>query len=207
MYGELSRPQPSRLLPERWGEGAPLSTERLILRAPRQDDGEVLTQLAGHAEVAAMATDLRHPLHREDAAALVGRAASKEDAGWLHVVTRAADRAVLGCCTVRPSPAKAAAELNFWLGKPYWNKGYTTETAQAVIDLIFESRGEVERIDACCRAMNGAARRVLQKCGFQFQSSSLTASLSLRGNVAVDWYGLDRRLWESLRHWGSLRGA
>ena len=201
MYGELSRPQPSRLLPERWGEGAPLSTERLILRAPRQDDGDVLTQLAGHAEVAAMATGLRHPVHREDTAG------DREDAGWLHVVTRTADHAVLGCCTVRPSAAKAAAELNFWLGKPYWNKGYTTETAQAVIDLIFESRGEVERIDACCRAMNGAARRVLQKCGFQFQSSSLTASLSLRGNVAVDWYGLDRRLWESLRHWGPLRRA
>lgn len=204
MYGEISRPLPTRLLPDRGRKS--LTTERLVLRPPSENDSEALIRLAGHAAVAAMATDLPHPFRREDAAALVRRGSDGGQAGQVYAVTQAADDAVLGCCTVQPAAAVLAAELNFWLGKPYWNLGYMTEAAQAVIDHIFAD-GEVERIDARCRAMNAAARRVLHKCGFQFQTSSLSASLSARGNIAVDWYSLDRRLWESLRRWGSLRRA
>jgi len=202
MYGELSRPQPSRLIAKRGGERRELSTERLVLRAPCHDDAEALVRLAGHEAVAAMATGLPHPFRPEDAAALVRPAGDGEEAGRVHAVTRAADLAVLGCCTVQLSAT--SAELNFWLGKPYWNQGYMTEAAQAVIDLVFCGHEAVEQIDARCRAMNGAARRVLQKCGFQFRASSLSASLSLHGKVAVDWYGLDRKTWSSLRRWGSL---
>jgi RimJ/RimL family protein N-acetyltransferase len=53
--------------------------------------------------------------------------------------------------------------------------------------------------------MNVASRRVVQKCGFQFQGSGLAASLALGSSVPVEWYRLDRKTWISLRSWGGLR--
>ncbi|MNY83689.1 hypothetical protein D3C86_2266360 [compost metagenome] len=53
--------------------------------------------------------------------------------------------------------------------------------------------------------MNLASRRVIQKCGFQFQGSGMVGSLALGGSIAVEWYRLDRKTWVSLRSWGGMR--
>jgi RimJ/RimL family protein N-acetyltransferase len=53
--------------------------------------------------------------------------------------------------------------------------------------------------------MNVASRRVIQKCGFQFQGSGMVGSLALGGMMSVEWYRLDRKTWMSLRSWGGLR--
>ncbi|MEK1932952.1 MAG: GNAT family protein, partial [Pararhizobium sp.] len=63
----------------------------------------------------------------------------------------------------------------------------------------------IDQIDARCRVMNVASRRVIQKCGFQFQGSGMVGSLALGGMMSVEWYRLDRKTWMSLRSWGGLR--
>jgi RimJ/RimL family protein N-acetyltransferase len=70
--------------------------------------------------------------------------------------------------------------------------------------MVFRTRQDVDQIDARCRVMNVASRRVIQKCGFQFQGSGLAASLALGSNVPVEWYRLDRKTWMSLRSWGNI---
>jgi RimJ/RimL family protein N-acetyltransferase len=110
----------------------------------------------------------------------------------------------MGCCRIEKQEDEATLELGYWLGEPYWRQGYATEAAHAVIDMAFRTRA-VEQIDAHCRVSNPGSRRVIQKCGLQYQGAGMISSLALGGAVPVEWYRLDRKTWLSLRTWGAER--
>jgi RimJ/RimL family protein N-acetyltransferase len=182
-----------------------LLSERLVLRAPHEDDIDALAHLANNANVATMVSRMPHPYTTRDAADFVRRTTSGEIGKCLYAITKIDNGAFLGCCGVEPSEDPATVEIGYWLGEPYWNKGYMTEAAHALIDMVFRTRPNVNQIDARCRVTNVASRRVIHKCGFQFQGSGLAASLALGSTVSVEWFRLDRRTWMSLRSWGALR--
>ncbi|MEF2145821.1 MAG: GNAT family N-acetyltransferase [Desulfovibrionaceae bacterium] len=80
-------------------------------------------------------------------------------------------------------------EVGYWIGRPFWNKGYATDALRQVLDLA--------RIDGveCLKALlfpaNEASVRVLEKCGFQYVES-LEKDLPLRGGRRMlDVYELD----------------
>ncbi|WP_112795858.1 GNAT family N-acetyltransferase [Rhizobium sp. SYY.PMSO] len=211
MQGELlredqSRSPEERLRPDRLRTDCPvLLSERLVLRAPHEEDIDALAHLANNANVATMVSRMPHPYTNADAADFVRRTKLGEIGKCVYAITKADNGAFLGCCGVEPTGDPRTVEIGYWLGEPYWNQGYTTEAAHALIDMVFRTRENVAQIDARCRVMNVASRRVIQKCGFQFQGSGLAASLALGSTVPVEWYRLDRKTWMSLRSWGGLR--
>ncbi len=211
MQGELlredqSRSPEERLRPERLRTDCPvLLSERLVLRAPHEEDIDALAHLANNANVATMVSRMPHPYTTNDAADFVRRTKLGEIGKCVYAITKADNGAFLGCCGVEPTGDPNTVEIGYWLGEPYWNEGYTTEAAHALIDMVFRTRENVAQIDARCRVTNVASRRVVQKCGFQFQGSGLAASLALGSTVPVEWYRLDRKTWISLRSWGGKR--
>ncbi|MBN8953221.1 MULTISPECIES: GNAT family protein [unclassified Rhizobium] len=211
MQGELlregqSRSPEERLRPERLRTDCPvLLSERLVLRAPHEEDIDALAHLANNANVATMVSRMPHPYTIADAADFVRRTKLGEIGKCVYAITKADNGAFLGCCGVEPTGDPNTVEIGYWLGEPYWNQGYTTEAAHALVDMVFRTRENVAQIDARCRVMNVASRRVVQKCGFQFQGSGLAASLALGSTVPVEWYRLDRKTWISLRSWGGMR--
>lgn len=211
MQGELlredqSRSPEERLRPERLRTDCPvLLSERLVLRAPHEEDIDALAHLANNANVATMVSRMPHPYTTNDAADFVRRSKLGEIGKCVYAITKADNGAFLGCCGIESTADPRTVEIGYWLGEPHWNQGYTTEAAHALIDMVFRTRENVAQIDARCRVMNVASRRVVQKCGFQFQGSGLAASLALGSTVPVEWYRLDRKTWISLRSWGGLR--
>ncbi len=211
MQGELlredqSRSPEERLRPERLRTDCPvLLSERLVLRAPHEEDIDALAHLANNANIATMVSRMPHPYTANDAAAFVRRTKQGEIGKCVYAITKADNGAFMGCCGIEPTDDPATVEIGYWLGEPYWNRGYTTEAAHALIDMVFRTRAMVDQIDARCRVTNVASRRVIHKCGFQFQGSGLAASLALGSHVAVEWFRLDRKTWMSLRSWGVLR--
>ena len=211
MQGELlregqSRSPEERLRPERLRTDCPvLLSERLVLRAPHEEDIDALAHLANNANVATMVSRMPHPYTIADAADFVRRTKLGEIGKCVYAITKADNGAFPGCCGVEPTGDPNTVEIGYWLGEPYWNQGYTTEAAHALVDMVFRTRENVAQIDARCRVMNVASRRVVQKCGFQFQGSGLAASLALGSTVPVEWYRLDRKTWISLRSWGGMR--
>ena len=195
-----------RLRPERSRTDCPvLLSERLVLRAPHEEDIDALAHLANNANVATMVSRMPHPYTVNDAADFVRRTKLGEIGKCVYAITKADNGAFLGCCGIEPTADPLAVEIGYWLGEPHWNSGYTTEAAHALIDMVFRTRDQVETIDARCRVTNVASRRVLQKCGFQFQGTGLAASLALGSNVSVEWFRLDRKTGMSLRSWGALK--
>ncbi|MBB4104172.1 GNAT family N-acetyltransferase [Allorhizobium borbori] len=208
MQGELlresqSRPPEERQKPDSSRRFCPvLLSRRLVLRAPHEDDIDALAHLANNAAIATMVSRMPHPYTATDAADFVRRTKEGGIGKCVYAITRADNGEFLGCCGLEPQDDDSKTlEIGYWLGEPYWNAGYTTEAAHALVDMAFRSR-DIDQIDARCRVMNVASRRVIQKCGFQFQGSGMVPSLALGGMVAVEWYRLDRKTWLSLRSWG-----
>lgn len=64
--------------------------------------------------------------------------------------------------------ANHMAELGYWIGKPFWNRGYATEASWAVIEYGF-SQLNLNRIFARHMTNNPASGRVLLKAGMQLE--------------------------------------
>jgi RimJ/RimL family protein N-acetyltransferase len=58
------------------------------------------------------------------------------------------------------------AELSFWIGRPFWGRGYATEAAGAAVDRAFDALG-INRIVAHHMVRNPASGRVLAQLGFR----------------------------------------
>lgn len=64
---------------------------------------------------------------------------------------------------------RLSAELGFWLGESFWNKGITTSAVRMIVDYGFEKL-ELIRIYSCVFEQNMASRRVLEKSGFTLEA-------------------------------------
>ncbi|KAA3510448.1 GNAT family N-acetyltransferase [Agrobacterium rosae] len=202
---DQSRSPEERPRPDRSRSDCPvLLSQRLVLRAPHEEDIDALAHLANNANIATMVSRMPHPYTAKDAADFVRRAKVGEIGKCVYAITRMENGEFMGCCGLEPQEDGKTLEMGYWLGERYWNNGYTTEAAHALIDMAFRTR-DIEQIDARCRVTNIASRRVIQKCGFQLQGSGMVGSLALGGMVPVEWYRLDRKTWVSLRSWGDMR--
>ena len=202
---DQSRSPQERLRPDRPRTDCPiLLSQRLVMRAPHEDDIDALAHLANNANIANMVARMPHPYTVADAADFVRRTRAGAIGKCVYAITKADNGAFLGCCGIEPHEDGRTVELGYWLGEPYWNEGYATEAAHTLIDMVFRTR-DIEQIDARCRVMNIPSRRVIQKCGFQFQATGMVQSLAVGGMVPVEWYRLDRKTWVSLKSWGGMR--
>jgi ribosomal-protein-alanine N-acetyltransferase len=97
--------------------------------------------------------------------------------GTVSLYTKAPDgTAVLG--------EEGTGLLGFWLGVPYWNKGYATEAVAEVLRYGFEGRG-LRRVRANHFGSNAASGRVLRKVGMSHAGT--------RPNYYEKWGGLEDR--------------
>ena len=181
-----------------------LVSERLILRSPEAADIDAIAHLANNINVASKVSRMPYPYTVTDARNFVDRVASGAMGKCVYAITRIDTRELIGCCGLQAQESDSALEIGYWLGEPFWNRGYATEAAQTLIDFGFRNFG-IDFIDGRVRVMNTASRRVLQKCGFQFQGTGMATSLALGGMVPVEWFRLDRKTWSSLRNWGGAR--
>lgn len=88
------------------------------------------------------------------------------DIGW--VITLKGDGRLIGWCGAGTAEGSNEAELVYSLGKPYWEQGFATEAAQALVRFAFERTGW-DRIVAAIMPGNVASRRVLEHLGFVYE--------------------------------------
>lgn len=58
-----------------------------------------------------------------------------------------------------------SAELGYFIGQPYWNKGFATKAVKLIVEWGFKNL-DLNRIHAGVFEHNMASQRVLEKCGF-----------------------------------------
>jgi len=176
-----------------------LKTERLILRAPSRSDVPAIVRFAGDRRVAVNTTRIPHPYGAADAEQFIA-SISRENGGVTFAIVL--DSSLIGICGIDLRPE--GADLGYWLGAPYWGRGYATEAVRAVIDHAFSELGH-EVLLSGTRVTNPASRRVLEKCGFQWTGVGLCRIRALNSSTPVDRFRLERGIWASLKRWGKTR--
>lgn len=177
-----------------------LVTERLVLRPPHEDDIPELVELANNRKLADMLGRMPHPYGEREARAFLDGVHNRTIVGCTYAVSLAGNGAFIGCAGLHPRAA--GLELGYWIGEPYWGRGYATEAAHALVDLAFRAT-TIDALHVSCRVINSASRRVIHKCGFQYSAQGMLESIAA-GRVPVERYSLDRRTWVSLRSWGQV---
>lgn len=86
-------------------------------------------------------------------------------------------------------------ELGYWIGKPFWGKGYAPEAAAALLQHGFE-RLNCAAIWCAHYDFNNQSRRVIEKCGFCYQLHKPTTNL-LGATHDTLFYVLTREEWQS----------
>lgn len=61
-----------------------------------------------------------------------------------------------------------SGEITYFIGEPYWKKGFATEAVKLMLGYGFEVLG-LERIQGRCMVRNPASLKVMQKCGFTYE--------------------------------------
>jgi RimJ/RimL family protein N-acetyltransferase len=176
-----------------------LKTARLVLRAPVRNDVPAIVALAGDRRVAENTARIPHPYSAADGLAAI---AAINQTGGETVFAIELDGELIGLCGL--DPRSDGGELGYWLGVPFWGRGYATEAARAVIDYAFAEQGH-DVLQSGARVSNPASRRVLEKCGFQWTSVRLCRIRAINSAAPIDRFRLDRRLWASLKAWGAAR--
>src|SRR5262249_1048252 len=141
-----------------------LETERLLLRPFRPDDAADVQQLASAREIAAMTLMIPQPYPEGAAEAWIAEQAAsvgRPDAVGVATVVRN-EELLAGAGGLRLERAHDRAELGYWIGVPYWGRGYATEAAAAVLGHAFATLG-VHRVHARHFTRNPASGRVLEK--------------------------------------------
>jgi RimJ/RimL family protein N-acetyltransferase len=178
-----------------------LESERLVLRPPQFSDAPVIAALANNRKVAEMTASIPHPYRIEDAEAWL--AGLTEKAGPVYGMFERKGGAFVGTCVYQMRD-EAVPEIGYWVGEPFWGRGYATEAVRTMIDHAFTAT-DLEALAASCRVTNTASRRVLEKCGFQWTGVGLLRVRALGASVPSDRFRLDRRTWVALRAWGRTR--
>ena len=147
-----------------------IETERLLLRAYRDEDLAEMVALAGNWEVARWLTTLPHPYddgHGRDWIAHVRREHATGRPRTFAIARKSTDR-LIGGGGLDGSRGVSTDEpaLGYWLGQPYWGNGFGREAAATIIDYGFRTLG-LETIRAYTDPANIASQKVLQACGLR----------------------------------------
>jgi len=89
----------------------------------------------------------------------------------------------VGCCSLIPQHDiyRINGEVGYWIGEPYWGKGYATEAVKLLVDLAFKELGLL-RVYAYIFEYNIASKKVLEKAGFK-KEAIIKSSVIKKGKV------------------------
>ncbi|MGQ0650554.1 MAG: GNAT family N-acetyltransferase [Gemmatimonadaceae bacterium] len=162
-----------------------LRLHRLTIRSWRQEDGARIAPLADNYTIWRNLRDrFPHPYTVADADAFIATCLGKEPETHFAITL---DGAPIGSIGLIPGEDiyRKSAEFGYWLGEPYWGKGYASEAIQGVSDWALR-HFDLARLYAMVFTWNPASARALEKGGFVLESLSRKAAIK-EGEIVDEW--------------------
>jgi len=166
---------------------------RLDPIAPRHADA--VQKLASHPDVLAT-TNLPEPYPDDGAITWIEAVQEQREAGteYPFAIVNATDTLV-GVTGLR-DVTDERGEVGFWIGKPYWNRGYATAGTRQLLVFALEKL-RLNEVFARPLKRNAPSRRVLEKLGFTAVAEETHEHPKWTEDDPVMRYVLTRRDWRS----------
>jgi RimJ/RimL family protein N-acetyltransferase len=144
--------------------------EGIVLRRPRPEDAPRIAELADNRKVWINLLDVfPHPYSSDDAHGFLELLAMLPGPPTHLAITVGGQLAGMGGFDVLPDVHRAAANIGYWLGEPFWGRGIATRSVRALSAYAFATF-PIERLQAEVFAWNPASARVLEKAGYTFEA-------------------------------------
>lgn len=135
-----------------------MRTRRLTLRPLAPRDAATLAQLAGDWDVARMTSRIPFPYGVAQARAWLAMLDGQSAFGIVYRWR------LIGVCGFR-AESETEAEIGYWLGRPWWGRGFATEAGSRLVEHCF---GLGFTTLTCSHFIdNPASARVIAKLGFE----------------------------------------
>lgn len=163
-----------------------LETERLILRPWEDSDAESLFRYASDPDVGPAAG---WPAHQsvEESREIIRTVLRGETS---FAICEKDDREVIGAIALKTGDSTDMTdradecELGFWLGKPFWGRGYMPEAAAEILRYGFENLG-MTTIWAGYYKGNEKSKRTQEKMGFSYHHTCNEVPVPLLNEVRI----------------------
>lgn len=146
-----------------------ITTARLVLRPVRREDGPALLPLISNWNVAQWLGTVPWPYGAQDMTEFLEVIALPRTDGPKPIFAIVCEGQPIGLveCIGQPqSNVSPGTDLGYWLGEPYWGKGYATEAAAALIGRAF-AQPTADVIHSGVFEGNAASLHVQEKLGFE----------------------------------------
>lgn len=142
-----------------------LRTRQLTLRPVAAADAQRIADLTSDYDVSKMLAVVPYPNPPANVLAWIATHGGPD--GEVAFVARA-DGELAAVCGYKPKPDGSVGHFGYWVGKPYWGRGYATEMTRALIKHAFVNTG-TDGIPIDHFADNPQSARVIAKCGFRYE--------------------------------------
>lgn len=145
-----------------------LETERLILRPFVDDDAARIAELAGDPEISDTTLRIPHPYTSQIASEWISTHQAIRDKGraLFYAIDHKERSELIGSAGIDIDLPQNRAEIGYWIGREYWNRGYATESAVRLLGYVFTVL-KLHKVVAHCFARNPGSGRVLEKLGMK----------------------------------------
>lgn len=170
-----------------------IQSQRLTMRPHRLADADAIAMSLGDFKVARMLSRVPQPYDRQDALDWLMRQTSGLLPDWNLAITTGDD---VHIGVVGLELQRDGWHLGYWLNRYYWDRGYMTEAAGAMLERFFRRMPEAA-IRSGAFADNLASLNIQRKLGFHITDASEAFSMARNRTVPM----IETRLSpEDLRH-------
>ena len=161
--------------------------------------------LAHAADVQALASDpliaatsnVPHPYPPDGAVTWIRYTLAQRELGYELNFAILAREVLVGVCGVlNISGAPRRGELGYWIGVPYWNRGYASSAASELVHRVFTEHG-IGELYSSCLVRNPASFRVLEKTGFRHVGYGTHADTKWGPDDRFAIFELTKHEWEA----------
>jgi RimJ/RimL family protein N-acetyltransferase len=176
-----------------------LKTPRLLLRSFTIADAPTVHRFASAYEIAAMTLSIPHPYTVEMAEDWIQTHLEHWQAGMgvnFAIALRQTGE-LFGSVGIGIEPDRTA-EMGYWIGVPFWGRGYATEAAQALLDFGFRDLG-LTRIHAAHFLNNPASGKVMHNIGMRHIGRYPNYVVKWGESKDVGQYALSVAEWQAIQ--------
>lgn len=171
-----------------------IRTARLTLRQLEPADAPRIQELAGAREVALNTMHIPHPYPDGAAEEWIASQGAKRKEGHHHFAIDNGE--LVGGIGLRMQQEFERAEIGYWIGRPFWGRGYATEAAGAIIRYGFEEL-KLNRIYAGYFSRNEPSSRVMIKNGMKYEGTLRQHVKKWDEFVDIVYYAILRSEWRA----------
>lgn len=157
----------------------------MVLRKFKASDAAQIAKLLNNKKIWNNLRDVvPHPYQLEDARSFIKQCNLENPQKTFIIDNDGLAIGVIGL-TIQDDIYRRNAEIGYWLGEPYWSKGYITKAIKLIVEYGFKELNLI-RIFAGVFEHNKASQRVLEKTGFRLECISKKAVI--KNNEIIDEY-------------------